>query len=56
MKIAEATKVPSVAKFSRYWPSKLKAFEKAVKSRSERRRAKRNPECVPAYGRYRGCW
>lgn len=29
-------------------------FLKRRKNRSERRRARENPECIPAYGRYKG--
>jgi hypothetical protein len=29
-------------------------FLKKMKLRNERRRAKRNPECMPGYKRYRG--
>lgn len=36
------------------WTSKLNGFFKTRKNRLERRRAKRNPQCLPAYGRYRG--
>jgi hypothetical protein len=31
-----------------------KSYYKKRKNRAERRNARRNPECVPGYGRYRG--
>lgn len=36
------------------WDIRCRVFLKRRKARSERRRARLNPECVPGYGRYRG--
>lgn len=33
---------------------KWHSYLKKLKRRTERRRAKRNPECIPAYKKYRG--
>lgn len=34
--------------------SSVNRFLKRLKNRKERQRARINPECIPAYGRYRG--
>jgi len=46
-------KVVRIAKADGF-SSKTNSFFKKLKNRYERRRAKRDPECIVAYRRYRG--
>lgn len=36
------------------WGLRARKFLKRLKNRTERRRARRDPECQPLYGKYRG--
>jgi len=47
-------KVASVEQADGYCHGKYHRHLKVSKRRIERRRAKRNPECQPGYGRYNG--
>lgn len=57
MNIADAINLPFVIGLDA-WTRGMRRFSgaKRRKSKAERRRAKLNPECAPAYGRYRGWW
>ena len=47
-------KVPPIEKADGYSGDSYHRFIKKQKRRSERRRAKQNPECAPSYGKYKG--
>lgn len=49
-------RVPGIeqADGGRYGKGEYHRFLKREKARKERRRAKKNPECTPAYARYSG--
>lgn len=47
-------RVPMIEQADGYSGSRYHRFLKKYKNRIERRRAKRNPECVPCYRLYRG--
>lgn len=36
------------------WGLRLRVYVKRRKAKLERRRARRDPECPPGYGRYKG--
>ena len=47
-------RVPGVEAVARAEPGAHKRYMKSRKARIERRRAKTDPECAPAYGRFSG--